>query len=148
SLAAAHLGEGRDGEAAEHLAAYVRAEPGHVTVRGHYAELLLRLGRPEAAREQFERLVADCQEDDGLAEVHLIPGHSRLMEIAEAHEDEYGEHLHRGIGLYLLARRRAALAGVPGGPSPEALLCKAAGELTLARLRRPDEARPCWYLYA
>src|SRR5262249_52649576 len=58
SLAAAHLGEGRDGEAAEHLAAYVRAEPGHVTVRGHYAELLLRLGRPEAAREQFERLVA------------------------------------------------------------------------------------------
>src|SRR5437588_909218 len=53
SLAAAHLGEGRDREAAEHLGAYVRAEPGHVTVRGHYAELLLRLDRPEAAREQF-----------------------------------------------------------------------------------------------
>ena len=32
------------------------------------------------------------------------------MEIAEAGEDEYGEHLHRGIGLSLLARQRAALA--------------------------------------
>ena len=29
----------------------------------------------------------------------------------------------------------------------EGLLCKAAAELTLANLERPDEARPCWYLY-
>ena len=36
----------------------------------------------------------------------------------------------------------------PEGELPvEGLLCKAAGELTLARLERPDEARPCWYLY-
>jgi hypothetical protein len=31
--------------------------------------------------------------------------------------------------------------------SCEGLLCKAAGELTLAHLRRPQEARPNWYLY-
>src|SRR5437763_1610826 len=53
----------------------------------------------------------------------------------------------RGIGLYLLARQRAALPDSEGELSCEGLLCKAAGELTLARLRRPDEARPCWYLY-
>ena len=31
--------------------------------------------------------------------------------------------------------------------SAESLLCKAAGELILARRERPDEARPCWYLF-
>ena len=29
----------------------------------------------------------------------------------------------------------------------EELLCKAAAELTLARMYRPGEARPCWYLH-
>jgi tetratricopeptide (TPR) repeat protein len=148
SLAAAYVGEGNDPQAAEHLGAYVRAEPGHVTARGHYAELLLRVGRPDEARAQLERFVADCQEQEDLAEEHLISGHSRLMELAEAAEDDYGEHLHRGIALYLLACRRAALGAEPGGLSAEALLFKAAGELTLARLRRPEEPRPCWYLHA
>jgi hypothetical protein len=70
------------------------------------------------------------------------------MEIAEGDEDEYAEHLHRGIGLYLLARQRARLPEAEGTLNPEALLCKAAGELTSARLRRPEEARPWWYLSA
>ena len=33
------------------------------------------------------------------------------------------------------------------GLSTEALLCKAAAELGLARMKRPSEARPCWYLH-
>ncbi|HVS38690.1 MAG TPA: hypothetical protein VMS17_24250, partial [Gemmataceae bacterium] len=57
-------------------------------------------------------------------------------------------HLHRGIGLYLLARQQAALPEDECGYPPESLLCKAAGELILASRERPDEARPCWYLFA
>ncbi len=30
----------------------------------------------------------------------------------------------------------------------EELLCKAAAELTLARMSRPSQVRPCWYLYS
>ena len=83
----------------------------------HYAELLLRLrAAAREARDQFERFVADVQDDAALADEHLVHCHSRLMEIAEGEEDEYAEHLHRGIGLYLLARQRAALAE-PGGES-------------------------------
>jgi len=147
SLAAAYLGQGQDGEAAPHLARYVAAQPDHLVARAHYAELLLRLNRPRAARAQFERFAADVQEREDLAGQHLVHCHSRLMEIAEGSGDDYGEHLHRGIGLYLLACRRAALPDPEGELGVEGLLCKAAAELTLARLRQPDEARPCWYLY-
>jgi hypothetical protein len=69
------------------------------------------------------------------------------MEIAEATDDGYSEHLNRGIGLYLLARQRTTLPDPDGELSSEALLCKAAGELTVAHLERPDEARPSWYLH-
>jgi hypothetical protein len=68
------------------------------------------------------------------------------MEMAEQQGDEYEEHLHRGIGLYLLGCRRSAL-DEPGGLSAEGFWCKAAAELTLARRLRPSEARPCWYLH-
>src|SRR5690348_3810039 len=53
SLAAAYLALGRDEQAASHLDRYLRAQPDHSVVRGEYADLLLRLDRPEAAREQF-----------------------------------------------------------------------------------------------
>jgi hypothetical protein len=69
------------------------------------------------------------------------------MEIAETNEDAYGEHLHRGIALLLLARRREQLQPGEGLLTAEGLLCKAATELSLASLKRPEEARPCWYLY-
>jgi tetratricopeptide (TPR) repeat protein len=147
SLSAAYLGLGQDEQAAPHLARYLAAQPDHLVIRSHYAELLLRLQRAGDARAQFERFIAEVQDHEELARQHLVHCHSRLMEIAEGDEDEYGEHLHRGIGLYLLARQRAELGEVEGGLSAEALLCKAAGELTLARLRRPDEARPWWYLH-
>ncbi len=148
SLAAAYLAEGKDQEAAPHLARYLAAQPDHLVIRAHYAELLLRLEQRDDAREQFERFIAEVQDHEALAREHLVHCHSRLMEIAEGEEDEYAEHLHRGIGLYLLALQRARLPDPEGPLSTESLLCKAAGELTAARLRRPEEARPWWYLSA
>jgi tetratricopeptide (TPR) repeat protein len=147
SLAAGHVALGEDARAALDLEHYLAAVPNHHIVRGHYAELLLRLRRSPEARAQFERFVADIQADEQLADKHLVHCHSRLMELAEAAEDEYAEHLHRGIGLFLLARQRARLEEVESELSVESLLCKAAGELTLARRQRPGEARPCWYLH-
>jgi tetratricopeptide (TPR) repeat protein len=146
SLAAVHLEIGDDAGACPHLGMYVEARPDQVVVRGHYAELLYRLNREQEARAQFDRFVIDAQEQGGAAARNLLHCHSRLMEIAEKDEDSYAEHLNRGIGLLLLARARAELSDEKD-LEQEGLLCKAAGELTLARQERPDEARPCWYLY-
>jgi tetratricopeptide (TPR) repeat protein len=148
SLAAAYVERGDAAGAEAHLAQYLAAFPEHHVVRAHHAELLLRLHRAQEAREQFERFVAAAQDDPALAAKHLVHCHSRLMEIAEAEGDEYAEHLNRGIGLYLLACERAGLPDPEDGElSVESVLCKAAGELTMARVARRDEARPCWYLY-
>ena len=107
----------------------------------------MRLQRPEAARLQFERCVADFQAHPELAGDKLLHCHSRLMELAAAADDEYGDHLHRGIGLYLLARQTALLPNPEGDLAVEGLLFRAAGELSDARGERPAEARPCWYLH-
>ena len=112
-----------------------------------FRSLLLRLHRIQAARAQFERFEADIQDQGEAALSERIQCHSRLVKIAEAVEDDYAEHLHRGIGLYLIALERIVLPEPEGELSTEELLCKAAGELSLARLVRPEEARPCWYLY-
>jgi hypothetical protein len=148
SLAAAYLETGKDAEACVHLARYVALHPEQLVIRTHYIELLLRLHRRQDACAEWERFIADAQERGDEALGHLIHSHSRLMALAEADEDDYAAHLHRGIGLYLLARERAALAQPGGDLSAEGLLCRAAGELNLARAERPGEARPCWYLHA
>jgi tetratricopeptide (TPR) repeat protein len=147
SLAAAYLDEGDDVQAGRQLAQYLDARPGHCSVRAHYAELLLRLKDFPAARLQYERFDADVQDQNESARQDLVHCHSRLMEIAEMEADDYAAHLHRGIGLYLLARQQELLATDEDGLSAESLLCKAAGELMQAEQRRPDEARPCWYLF-
>jgi tetratricopeptide (TPR) repeat protein len=147
SLAAVELAQGHEEAAVAHLEHYLQVQPNHLIVRAHLAELLLRLNRGTAARAQYERFIADIQDQEDLSREHLVECHSRVMEIAEKEEDEYGEHLHRGIGLYLLACQRSQMTEQDCELSTEGLLCKAAGELTLARLQRPDEARPCWYLY-
>jgi tetratricopeptide (TPR) repeat protein len=149
SLAASFIQLGDEAGAARQLALYLDAYPEHHVVRLHYADLLLHLGRPAKARVEFERFIADVQDDAALAAKHLVHCHSRLMQIAEAEDDDYAEHLHRGIVLYLLACERAGLPDPDDGElSVESVLCKAAGELTMARLLRRDEARPSWYLYA
>lgn len=148
SLAAACLDKGDDRGAAPHLAQYLAAKPDHLSVRAHYAELLLRLHDDNGARLQYERYDADVQDSGEGAQKELVHCHSRLMEIADRENDDYAAHLHRGIGLYLLAARREMLPEDEADLSAESLLCKAAGELTLARRERPEEARPCWYLFA
>lgn len=148
SLAAAYIQQGNEAAAAKHLAEYLAAFPEHSIVRAHYAELLLRLHRTREARAQFDRFMADIQDNPALAAKHLVHCNSRLMEIAEDEGDEYSEHLHRGIGLYLLGCERAGLPDPEDGElCVESVLCKAAGELTMAHMLRRDEARPCWYLY-
>jgi tetratricopeptide (TPR) repeat protein len=147
SLAAAYLEKGDEEAACKHLERYVAAHPEHVLIRSHHAELLLRLDRPREARAQFERFVADAQDEGESLVKQMNHGHTRLMEIAQRQEDEYGKHLHRGLGLYWLACERATL-GAPRGELPvEGLLCKAAAALDEARGCRPGAARPCWYLY-
>jgi tetratricopeptide (TPR) repeat protein len=146
SLAAAHLQVGDESRACPHLAQYVAAQPEHVIVRLRYADLLLRMHQPRAARAEFERFDADAQDHDEVETRHLIHCHSRLMEVAEQEGDDYAEHLHRGIGLFFLARERDGLEDPDGPLSTEGLLCKAAAELTVARALQPAEARPCWYL--
>jgi tetratricopeptide (TPR) repeat protein len=147
SLAAAYLEKGQDALACTHLAAYVKAHPEQLSIRIHLAELLTRLHRFDEARDEFEHYIADAQDQPEERARHLFHCHSRLMDIAEETGDEYGECLHRGIGLYLLACERATLPDPDGDLSTQALLCKAAGQLAQAGRQRPEEARPCWYLY-
>jgi hypothetical protein len=147
SIAAAHLALGQQQESLPHLAAYLKARPDHFLIRWHYAEVLMNLDRPGEALAQLDRFVASAQDHPRIAEEHLVACHTRMMELAERQGDEYREHLHRGIGLYLLAQKRAELRDARSRRLAEELLCKAAAELTLARVSRPSQARPCWYLY-
>jgi tetratricopeptide (TPR) repeat protein len=147
SLAAAFLETGADEAAVRSLEHYLDLQPDHFVARAHLAELLLRLQHLPQAREHFERFIADIQDQQALADAHLVHSHRRLMEIAEAQDDEYGVHLHRGIGLYWLACQRQRLNDKADELEAEGLFCRAAGELTLARLSQPEEARPAWYLF-
>jgi hypothetical protein len=131
------------------LRRYVAEHPDHVLIRAHLAELHWKLNQREAASRQFTRFCAEAQEEEELLLPRLVHAHSRLMELAQAAGDGYGERLHRGIGLWYLARQTAAVSadGEDGRLSAEGLLIQAAGELTKAHDLRPDEARPCWYLH-
>lgn len=147
SLAAAYLAQGQEEQAAEQLDQYLQAQPNHYRVRGQYAELLLRLDRLGDARDQFERFEADLQDHDTQCGPQLVLCNGRLMDIATRIDDDYGRHLHRGIGLYWLAKQRSEVKDDGEDLSTESLLCQAASELVQARQIRPDEARPCWYLH-
>ncbi len=148
SLAAAHLENGDEASAAAHLAQYLAYHPEQVAVRIQYAELLWRLQRFAEAGVEYEKYVADAAEAGASNRRRWIHCHGRLLEVAEKTGDRYAEYLHRGIGLYLLACCRTELDDPQGALPAEGLLCKAATELTQAHDLAPDEARPCWYLYA
>src|SRR5262249_1591549 len=109
--------------------------------------LLQRLKRVAEARDELESCVADVQEDAAPSDEELVQCHSRLMQIGEKTENGYEEHLHRGIGLFLLSRQRVLTEGAPDMLRPQGMLCKAAAELALAVRERPDEARPQLYLH-
>lgn len=146
-LAATALEQGDRAEACRHLSLYVSVHPEQINVRSHLAEMLARLDKMEEAKREFERLDADIQDQGTTAMSMRIHCQRRLLDLADAAQDEYGEHLHRGIGLFLLAQARAALPEPDGDLSTEGLLFQAAAELALARRKQPGEARPSWYLY-
>lgn len=122
------------------ISRYVRENPGQFTVRAYLAELYWRTNHWPEAHLEFNRFIADAQAA-GADPARLVHGHTRLMAIAEKTGDRSSEHLHRGIGLYWLARRETDRA------TAESLLCKAAGVLALVERNRPDDARPKWYLH-
>jgi tetratricopeptide (TPR) repeat protein len=147
SLAAAYMEMGNQQAALPHLTQYVQANPDQALVRVHYAELLVRLHMINEARTQFEQFIGQAQDHPEIAPVLLIQSHSKLMELAETAEDDYAEHLNRGIGLYLLACQRAGMPAEDGPMSTEGLLCRAVQALKRAAEQQPEEARPQWYLY-
>jgi hypothetical protein len=131
--------------AAGHLEVHVRRYPDQVVFRAQLADLLARLDRLPEAQAQFEAAAVHAQDGPPVVNKDLVHYHTRLMEIGRERGDEYAEHLHRGIGLYLVAARLADREGDPG--DVERLMCKAAAALREAQTRRPDDARPAWYLY-
>ncbi|HEV3142593.1 MAG TPA: tetratricopeptide repeat protein [Gemmataceae bacterium] len=146
-LAAACLESGDDGGALPHLQAYLAAHPDHAVIRAHLGELLLRLHKRSEARQEFEHYLLDAANQGDLTCRHVIHCHSRLAEIARDEHNAYEERLHRGIGLYLLARQVSGPAAKDDDPDPEQLLFKAIRQLEQAVKERPKEARPHWYLY-
>jgi len=142
--AAECLERGDDPAALTHLTRYLAANPDHAVIRAHLAEVLMRRGLRADARREFERYIAGAQEQG--ESQRLIHAHTRLAEIATADGDEYREHLHRGIGLFLLAKQVLAKPE-DDAPDPQKLLFKAAAELKSASKVRPDEARAHWYAY-
>ena len=147
SLAAAHLEAGNQTAACEHLGYFLADNPNQPALRAQYAELLLGLGRGPQARMEFARFVAEAQDAPETDLRQRIHAHGRLMELAEEAGNQYEMHLERGIGLFLLACCRAELDQPEGEMPAEGLLCKAAGELTVAHNLCPENARPCWYLH-
>jgi hypothetical protein len=129
------------------LATYLDVRPDALAVRVQYAEILASLKRRSEARQQFNQFLAIAQEQKADAGATMVHVYRRLMEIAEEANDEYGLHLNRGIGLFLLSQSRAQLGGAQEEMPVEGLLCKAAAELTLAYDERPHEAQVTWYLY-
>lgn len=149
SMAVACLSLGNDLLASVHLKIYLDLEPENIIARQNFADLLLRLEQVDQARDQFERFIQDAQKFGAEAHRLLIHSHSRLMTIAQQEGDQYSEHLHRGIGMYYLGleidRNPANSQGEP--QSREAILFRAAAELTQARMLRTDQVKSCWYLY-
>jgi tetratricopeptide (TPR) repeat protein len=148
SLAAAYVAKGDLEAASMALARYLQHNPDHRNARCYHAELLRRLGKIGQARLQFERTIADLQQETKSDVAQLVHCHGRLMELAEIEEDDYQVHLHRGIGMYWLAHGSQKMPAEDDPLTAEGLLFKAVGELTAAGALRPQEARPCWYLYS
>lgn len=140
AFAAACLDRGEETAAAAHLIRHVAVHPDQPLVRISLAELLWRRNRQAEAGVEYERFLNDTDASANNVS-RMVQAHVRLVALAEQSADRYGEHLHRGIGLYLLAGKAADTDAAQG------LLCKAAGELALAVRDHPAEARPHWYLH-
>lgn len=140
TLAAEALQRGDRASAAAHLEAYVRDHPGQLMFRAQLAELLVALGRDDAARFHFERFAADARRSTGRAKDHLVHAHTRLMEVAQRGGDRFGESFHRGAGLLLLVGEQDADPKRDEGFC-EQMLCKSLKALAEARELRPHDPR-------
>ena len=149
SMAVACLALGNDVLASVHLKCYLDLEPENVVARQNYADLLLRMEQVDKAKEQFELFLKEAQKFGPEAQKLMVHTHSRLMSIAQMEGDEYSEHLHRGIGMYYLGleKERNPDEFKEEDHKPEAILIRAAAELTQARMLRSDQVKSCWYLY-
>lgn len=145
--AAAALVNGQQGEAAALLEQHVEEHPEAILVRAQLAELLFRMERLQQARLHFELFIASAQPSGVSAFRYLIHSHSRLVEIATREHQSFDEHINRGIGLFILAGRRATEANQGGDHSVASLLARAVDEFQSARQERPTDARVHWYLH-
>jgi tetratricopeptide (TPR) repeat protein len=145
TLVAECLERGDRVNAAAHLESYVRLHPEQVMFRSQLAELLLRLGRDDAAKIHFERFVAEARKATGPPKDHLVHVHTRLMEIAQRQHDAFAEAYHRGIGLLVLVKEEDGNRD-RDAEFCEEMLCKAMKALAEAKELNPGEARARMYL--
>lgn len=164
SLAAAHLQAENQPRAAEHLRRYLDLEPGHWQIRQQLADLLSRLGHRALARRELELMLTSARAatssdpknpTDPEAINHLVHGHGRLMELAEEEGNLPQYHLHRGLGLFFLAKSipdaastqaPAKSAEIGALPDRQDLLLKSVRELLEAQRLSPSDTRSAWYL--
>jgi thioredoxin-like negative regulator of GroEL len=137
TLTAECLEKGDHAGAATHLEAYVRRHPDQFMFRAQLAELLVRLGKDDAAKAEFEAFAADAAKAPG-ARNQLVHAHTRLMEIAQRAGDRFAEAYHRGAGLLLLVKQLEK-AGDPDEGFREEVLCKALRALQEARELDPAD---------
>ena len=145
ALAARCLEQGDNSAACTHLDAYVRTHPEQIMFRAQLAELLLRVGRLDDAKAEFERFVADAQAATGPPRSHLVHCHTRLMEIGVRSDDRFAELFHRAVGLLLLVREQDADPN-RDAEFREEILCKAVKSLAEAKELRPLDPRVHVYL--
>jgi tetratricopeptide (TPR) repeat protein len=143
--AAASLDASDPQSAATYLREYLHQHPTHAAIRLHLAEVLEQLGQKAEATTAFEEYIADAQQQGPPADRHLVRAHTRLVELATASGNTYAYHLHRGIGLLVLAGETEQDAVTDA--TTQRLVCRSIRELEMARKIRPDDARPHWYLH-
>ncbi|MER3441120.1 MAG: hypothetical protein C4296_07090 [Gemmataceae bacterium] len=104
------------------------------------------MGDLDRAQRHFELFLAQVQMTGTENTGPQVHAHCRLLDIARQRGDRYQEHLHRGIGLLLLARRRSEEPTDSDSPSASALLLRAVRELQTAQRLDPEQGRASWYL--
>ena len=144
--AAAAVDRGDEAAAAAHLRQHLDARPDAVMIRAYLAELLVHTGDATGAEREFERFVREAGGRNGAAGDHLPHAHTRLMELAEASGDKFGEQFHRGVGLVLVVRKWSREPAADDGGLTESTLAKAGRALREAERLRPGDPRPAVYL--
>jgi Tfp pilus assembly protein PilF len=144
--AAELLDSGDSAGALAQLTAHVKARPDAVMIRAYLAELHFKQGQPDKAKTHFTRFTRDAAGMGAAAGKHLTHCHTRLMEIATANDDAFGEQLHRGIGLVLLVRQWDAEPDAEDAGLTETTLVRAAAALKIARELDAKDPRVHLYL--